>query len=148
MSSRKVALALAALGLGVAQAFVRLARPRYSLGAHTTSPPRRSLSASALAEEDIMVVMNGLPGAMGREVAAACQRRGMKLAPFALTGASYGGDTVDVGGVSVSLVDGTNTAAADSAAEAAKMAAAAAGCKRIVCIDYTHPTAVKGNAEW
>jgi len=29
----------------------------------------------------LKVVMNGLPGAMGKEVAAACIRRGMKLAP-------------------------------------------------------------------
>lgn len=95
-----------------------------------------------------MIVMNGLPGAMGKEVAAACQRRGMVLAPVALTGADFGGTTVEVGGVEVSLVDGTNADLADAAAAAAKAAAADAGCKGLVCIDYTHPTAVEGNAAW
>lgn len=33
-----------------------------------------------------MFMMNGLPGAMGLEVSAACLRRGMECAPVALTG--------------------------------------------------------------
>ena len=95
-----------------------------------------------------MVVMNGLPGAMGKEVAAACQRRGMVLAPVALTGSEFGGTEVEVGGVTVSLVDGTNTELADGAAAAAKQAAEEAKCAALVCIDYTHPSAVGGNAAW
>ena len=39
---------------------------------------------AAVAPEDVMIVMNGLPGAMGLEVAAACRRRGFQLAPVAL----------------------------------------------------------------
>ncbi len=30
--------------------------------------------------------MNGLPGKMGFDVAAACMRKGLKLSPIALTG--------------------------------------------------------------
>ena len=36
------------------------------------------------------VMVNGLPGAMGREVAAACLRRGLHLVPVALTGPGLG----------------------------------------------------------
>jgi hypothetical protein len=36
--------------------------------------------------EGIVFMMNGLPGAMGLEVSAACLRRGMECAPIALTG--------------------------------------------------------------
>lgn len=95
-----------------------------------------------------MVVMNGLPGAMGKEVAAACVRRGMKLAPVALTGREFAGTTVDVMGTTVTLADGTDSGAADAAAVSAKAAMEAGGCAQLVCIDYTHPTAVKGNAAW
>ena len=42
--------------------------------------------ASELSAGDIVVMMNGLPGAMGHEVSAACLRHGMRLADIALTG--------------------------------------------------------------
>jgi 4-hydroxy-tetrahydrodipicolinate reductase len=117
---------------------------------------------AAVAPEDVMIVMNGLPGAMGLEVAAACRRRGFQLAPVALTGASFGGTSVEVVAeptdpasteygppVTVALVDGTDAAATEGAAADIKAAAAAAGCGgNVVCIDYTHPDAVNGNAEW
>ena len=44
---------------------------------------------AAVALEDVMIVMNGLPGAMGLEVAAACRRRGFQLAPVALGGTPF-----------------------------------------------------------
>ena len=41
----------------------------------------------------LTVMMNGLPGAMGKEIASACLRRqGVALAPFALTGKGFGGE--------------------------------------------------------
>ena len=109
-----------------------------------------------------MIVMNGLPGAMGKEVAGACLRRGFQLAPVALTGADFGGTSVEVVAeptdpastkygppVSVSLVDGNDAAAKEAAAVDIKKAAEEAGCAgNVVCIDYTHPSAVNGNAEW
>jgi hypothetical protein len=48
----------------------------------------------------------------------------------------------------VALADGTDASAADAAAAAAKAAMVAAGCAKLVCVDYTHPSAVKGNAAW
>lgn len=38
--------------------------------------------------EGVWVMMNGLPGKMGYDVAAACLRKGFRVAPYALTGGS------------------------------------------------------------
>jgi len=118
--------------------------PSSSAAASQASPVLRA----TVDPSDVMVVMNGLPGAMGKEVAAACVRRGMKLAPVALTGRDFAGTTVDVMGTTVTLADGTDAHAADAAAAAAELARVAAGCAKLVCVDYTHPTAVEGNAAW
>merc|ERR1719331_2762944 len=66
------------------------------------------MSASAPPKPAIMI--NGLPGAMGREIAAACLRRGVELVPFGLTGPGLNGEvSVDDGAVgapmSVNLYD-------------------------------------------
>lgn len=120
------------------------------------------LTTMSVTPEDVMVVMNGLPGAMGKEVAAACLRRGFKLAPVALSGPSNDDVTIQVCAetddlecrafgppVAVRLVDGTDAASAAAAAADIKAAAAAAGCgSNVVCIDYTHPSAVNSNGEW
>ena len=108
----------------------------------------RRIASGVSSSNEVMVIMNGLSGAMGNEVASACLRRGMRLAPVALSGPSSGGTTVEVGGVKVSLVDGSDATKSDEAAATAKQSAVAAGCKRLICIDYTHPSAVKANAEW
>jgi len=94
------------------------------------------------------VMMNGLPGAMGKEVGAACLRRGFALAPYALTGPGMP-STVDVddleGGKSttVKLVAG-GSPEADAAAEEMKKSLG----DRLIAIDFTHPTAVNMNGEY
>ena len=45
------------------------------------------------------VMINGLPGAMGLAIAAVCERRGVRVAPFALTGPGMPSETA-VGDVS------------------------------------------------
>ena len=55
--------------------------------------------------------------------AAACLRRGMRLAPVALTGPQFAGTAIDVGGVTVHLTDGSDAVLADEVAVAAKKAA-------------------------
>ena len=93
-------------------------------------------------------MMCGLPGAMGHEIAAAALRRGMQLAPFALTGPGFGG-TVDVddgrGGarVAVRLYEPS-----ERDALAARVAADYARPGSLVCVDFTHPSAVNANAAW
>uniref|UniRef100_A0A7S2S660 4-hydroxy-tetrahydrodipicolinate reductase n=1 Tax=Rhizochromulina marina TaxID=1034831 RepID=A0A7S2S660_9STRA len=97
---------------------------------------------------------------MGREVAGACLRRGFRLAPVALTGSRFGGSSIEVNpeptveeatdeSVTVELVDaGGGPEQVRLAAVRIQEAAKAAGCGSVVCVDYTHPDAVNGNAEW
>lgn len=42
--------------------------------------------AEEMAFDGIWIMMNGLPGKMGFDVAAACLRKGFRVAPYALTG--------------------------------------------------------------
>jgi 4-hydroxy-tetrahydrodipicolinate reductase len=104
---------------------------------------------------EVTVVMNGLPGAMGIEVAQACLRRGMRLAPVGLTGPSRSGETIDIrgpdGAHAVRLVAGPASTepggeCEDVGRELTRLRAACGG--RLVCIDYTHPSAVNANAAW
>ena len=44
----------------------------------------------------VVVMVNGLPGAMGKEVAAACLRRGLALCPVGLTGPQIEDESVEV----------------------------------------------------
>ena len=91
------------------------------------------------------VMMNGLPGAMGVEIAQACMRReGVSLVPYALTGPGCGG-TVDVDGVTVKLYEPADR---DELAERVKTDYGSAPAGSFVCVDFTHPSAVNGNAEW
>jgi 4-hydroxy-tetrahydrodipicolinate reductase len=97
----------------------------------------------------LTVMMNGLPGAMGKEIAAACLRReGVGLAPFALTGPGCGGevDVDDGSGGSPMTVKLYEPEQRDELAAAAKAAFPDLGS--LVCVDFTHPSAVNGNAEW
>ena len=115
---------------------------------HNLQAPTTSRSTQACMS-DVTVMMNGLPGAMGLEIAAACLRReGVALAPFALTGPGCAGE-VDVddgsggGKMTVQLYEPSDM---ETVAARAKEAYPEAGS--LVCIDFTHPSAVNGNAEW
>jgi 4-hydroxy-tetrahydrodipicolinate reductase len=90
-------------------------------------------------------MMNGLPGAMGREIAAAALRRGLSLAPFALTGPGFSGE--------VSLDDGRGGAPITVRLyEPSELAALAARLREftavgsLIAVDFTHPSAVNANA--
>lgn len=49
--------------------------------------------------DGVWVMMNGLNGKMGLDVAAACLRKGFRIAPYAMSGTGTG--EVNVGGVDV-----------------------------------------------
>jgi 4-hydroxy-tetrahydrodipicolinate reductase len=98
---------------------------------------------------ELTVMMNGLPGAMGREIAAACLRRsGVSLAPFALTGDNQP-DSMEVddgSGGSPQTVKLYPPCARDELAAAVKEAYPTPGS--LVCVDFTHPSAVNTNSDW
>ena len=96
----------------------------------------------AAERETTVFMMNGLPGAMGHEVAAACLKAGFELAPYALTGTGMP-SKVNVDGVAVALLPPSDGAAIDAAFVELKRRYAG----RLVAIDFTHPTAVNVNAE-
>lgn len=94
----------------------------------------------ALPASDIVVMMNGLPGSMGKEVAAACLRRGMGLARVALSGTR---SSIEIESNTVELVPADE----GDAAMAELVSECAADGKILVAIDYTVPTAAAPNAE-
>ena len=71
-------------------------------------------AAEAVSASDITVMMNGLSGKMGLDVAAACMRRGMTLAPIALTAPGTAGafelDDTRGGTAHVECFDGAEAA--------------------------------------
>jgi 4-hydroxy-tetrahydrodipicolinate reductase len=95
-------------------------------------------------------MMNGLPGAMGKEVSAACVRRGFKVASVALTGTGCGGtyqlqlpeESVDQ---TIELVE-VNDSNVQKLDEIFTKAKAEYG-DGLICIDFTHPSAVGPNSE-
>jgi len=97
--------------------------------------------------EGIVFMMNGLPGAMGLEVSAACLRRGMECAPIALTGPGCPG--------SVAVSDGEGGAeqqvrllnASGEGVDVEVKTVVEKYGDRLIAIDFTHPTAVNPNAE-
>lgn len=101
----------------------------------------------------LVVMVNGIPGSMGLEVAAACLRRGFELCPVALSGKSSGPVTVrsEIGeGAGSSESAEVRLVPSGPGAEAELRACIdglrAAG-KQVVAIDYTHPSAVDGNGQ-
>jgi len=113
------------------------------------SNARASIRMADEARPEVAVMMNGLPGAMGLEIAAASLRReGVTLAPFALTGPGMGGEVAcdDGRGGAAVTVQLYEPAAMDELAARALAEYPEAGS--LVCVDFTAPSAVNGNAEW
>eukprot|EP00586_Coscinodiscus_wailesii_P020365 CAMPEP_0172504076 /NCGR_PEP_ID=MMETSP1066-20121228/175097_1 /TAXON_ID=671091 /ORGANISM="Coscinodiscus wailesii, Strain CCMP2513" /LENGTH=284 /DNA_ID=CAMNT_0013280077 /DNA_START=278 /DNA_END=1132 /DNA_ORIENTATION=+ len=96
-------------------------------------------------------MVNGMPGPMATAAAEACLRKGLQLAPCALTGPDVPPATITVADVesgesaNVKLIPSSNKEEADSAVEGLK---AGVGPNNLLAIDYTHPSAVNSNAEW
>jgi 4-hydroxy-tetrahydrodipicolinate reductase len=109
-----------------------------------------SLSMSAKDFTDLRVMVNGMPGPMATAAAEACLRRGLKLAPVAMTGPDVLPQTINVvdddtgRSESVKLIP-AGSEMLDVQLEGLKTAV---GPFNIVAIDYTHPSAVNKNGEW
>lgn len=113
-------------------------QPSTRLSAVPSSQP-----AQVIVPGDVVVMMNGLPGNMASEVAAACVRRGMSLAEYALTGVED--STIKIDSTTINLVRGGTKNAEEAVANVC--AASEAAGKVLIAIDYTVPEAAAPNAE-
>jgi 4-hydroxy-tetrahydrodipicolinate reductase len=107
-----------------------------------------SLSMSA-DDADIYVMVNGMPGPMATAAAEACLRKGLKLTPVAMTGPGIPSSTITVydpvteKSADVRLIPATESEEIKASIEGLK---ASCGEKKVLAIDYTHPSAVNNNA--
>ena len=101
-------------------------------------------------DDDIYVMVNGMPGPMATAAAEACLRKGLKLSPVAMTGPDVEpcqitvSDPVSQKAATVKLIPSTDIIEIESAVAGVK---AAVGERRLLAIDYTHPSAVNANAK-
>ncbi|KAL3764741.1 hypothetical protein ACHAW5_011292 [Stephanodiscus triporus] len=105
-----------------------------------------SVDASSL-----RIMVNGMPGPMATAAAEACLRKGLRLAPVAMTGPNVEPCTITVhdavtgASAEVRLVPATDEGRIEIAASMAGTRAAV-GKENLLAIDYTHPSAVNDNA--
>jgi len=117
-------------------------------GRRSSALPSRGLqgTSATMSSGKLVVMMNGLPGAMGHEVGQACLRRGLDLATMALTGpGSPKGCEVTEGEKTVK-VELVGPEQPEKQQEAIGKMQAKYG-KSLVIVDFTHPTAVNPNTE-
>ena len=106
-------------------------------------------SSALYSVEDARVMVNGMPGPMATAAAEACLRKGLNLAPVAMTGPDiepctiHVHDTVTDRSAKVKLIPSTETDELE-----ASIAGLQEASDIVVAIDYTHPSAVNGNAEF
>ena len=86
----------------------------------------------------VQVMVNGIPGSMGRIVAETCVARGLELVPYSLTGEIIVENEAEVAGKTIQLLKPSN--------REARIGEVLAKYPNMICIDYTHPTAVNDNA--
>ena len=108
-------------------------------------------SSSTASSTDFYVMVNGMPGPMATAAAEACLRKGLKLAPFAMTGPDVEPATITVvdettqKSSNVFLIPSTQTDEVAAKMEGFREASSEAN---LLAIDYTHPSAVNSNAEF
>lgn len=86
------------------------------------------------------VMVNGIPGNMGKIVAETCVARGLSLVPYSLTGEIIPENEDEVAGKMIQLLKPSN--------RDARIGKVLAEYPNLICIDFTHPTAVNDNAEF
>mmetsp|Transcript_8630 Transcript_8630/g.13726 ORF Transcript_8630/g.13726 Transcript_8630/m.13726 type:complete len:338 (-) Transcript_8630:266-1279(-) len=130
---------------------------RGARGFFPAAPPKRGprvplfMSSNDDGEMDVHVMVNGMPGPMATAAAEACLRKGLKLAPVAMTGPDVEPmtivvyDPVSEKSSEVRLIPSTQM---DEIAAAIEGLKTACGEKNVLAIDYTHPSAVNSNAEF
>uniref|UniRef100_A0A6U3NYN1 4-hydroxy-tetrahydrodipicolinate reductase n=1 Tax=Ditylum brightwellii TaxID=49249 RepID=A0A6U3NYN1_9STRA len=107
------------------------------------------LRMSAEDFKDVKVMVNGMPGPMATSAAEACLRKGLDLSPIALTGPDIEPCTITVADkvteryANVKLVPASNMEEFKKSVEELKEKC---GPNNLLAIDFTHPSAVNGNA--
>ena len=86
------------------------------------------------------VMVNGIPGSMGKIVAETCVKRGLELVPYSLTGEQIVENESDVAGKRIQLLKPSN--------REERIAEVLAAYPGLIAVDFTHPTAVNENAEF
>jgi 4-hydroxy-tetrahydrodipicolinate reductase len=98
---------------------------------------------------DVIVMVNGMPGRMATAAAEACLRKGLKLAPAAMTGPEVEPCTITVSDASCGKSTNVRLIPSNNVDE---VRAAVAGLKEasnmLIAIDYTHPSSVNENARF
>mmetsp|Transcript_11040 Transcript_11040/g.16707 ORF Transcript_11040/g.16707 Transcript_11040/m.16707 type:complete len:332 (+) Transcript_11040:193-1188(+) len=111
----------------------------------------RNTSSLQMGSDDIRVMVNGMPGPMATAAAEACLRKGLTLSPIAMTGPDVEPCSItivdDVTGAhgNVRLIPSSDT---DGLDEALGKVMEKVGENNLLAIDYTHPSAVNGNAKF
>jgi 4-hydroxy-tetrahydrodipicolinate reductase len=138
------ACTLASLLFGYASSFAPI--PTWqSQSSHGTA---RCMAAADL-DQEVQVMVNGMPGPMATAAAEACLRKGLNLAPVAMTGPNVEPCTIQVYDVvsgksaQVKLIPSSQSDRIDSAIAGMKEAS-----DMLLAIDYTHPSAVNENAKF
>ncbi len=86
----------------------------------------------------VQVMVNGIPGNMGKIVAETCVKRGLGLVPYSLTGEIIVENESEVAGKTIQLLKPSN--------REERIGEVLAKYPNLICVDYTHPTAVNDNA--
>jgi 4-hydroxy-tetrahydrodipicolinate reductase len=99
----------------------------------------------------LRIMVNGMPGPMATAAAEACLRKGLSLAPVAMTGPAIEPTTITVKDAvtgrssDVRLIPATDDGREEIVSALAGIRAAV-GQNNVLAIDYTHPSAVNDNA--
>ena len=101
-------------------------------------------------DKKVLVMVNGMPGPMATAAAEACLRKGLKLSPIAMTGPDIEpGASIHVLDMVTEKSSKVNLIRSDEIEELeAGIAGLKEACDLLVAIDYTHPSAVNGNAKF
>lgn len=86
----------------------------------------------------VQVMVNGIPGNMGKIVAETCVKRGLELVPYSLTGEIIVENESEVAGKTIQLLKPSN--------REERIGEVLAKYPNLICVDYTHPTAVNDNS--
>lgn len=109
-----------------------------------------SEAASSFDFPDLRIMVNGMPGPMAVAAAQACLRRGLKLAPCAMTGPDVAPQTItvvdeDTGHFTdVKLIPSSMKDEIKWSLDGLK---SSLGTFNLIAIDFTHPSAVNSNGE-